>query len=46
MIFNDQSDEKEDWEESDKDDEWNDERFIEWIKNLNILSIYQWDKED
>ena len=41
MIFDDQNNEKEDWEENDKNDEWNNEGFIKEIKNLNILFIYE-----
>ena len=37
MIFNDQSNKEEDWEESDENDKWDDKKFIKWIKDLNIL---------
>ena len=46
MIFDNQDDRKEDWEESDEDNEWDDEESREWIKDLNILFIYQWNEEN
>ncbi len=42
MIFNNQNDKEEDWRENNEDDK----EIIEWIKDLNILFIYQWDKKN
>ena len=41
MIFCNQDDKKENWEENDEDDKWDDKEFKEWIKDFNILFIYQ-----
>ena len=46
MIFNDQNDEEENWEENDEDNEWDDKRFIKEIKDFNLLFIYQWNEEN
>ena len=41
MIFDNQDDKEESWGKSDENDEWDDEESTKWIKDFNILSIYQ-----
>ena len=46
MIFDNQDDKEEDWEESDENGEWDNEESRKWTKDLNILFIYQWNKKN
>ena len=46
MIFSNQDNKEEDWEENDENDEWDNKESREWTKDLNILFIYQWDEKN